>query len=102
MGTGPIQQATHGSDDHPLRIGDIDIACYVLDDGRRVLQQTGLIGALNMSHGGSYSKGGDRLAKFTAQGRLKPFVSKELIERTAEPIRFRTTSGGLAYGYEDT
>ncbi|WP_291204333.1 P63C domain-containing protein [Hyphomonas sp.] len=100
--SGEVKQATHGSEDHPLRIGNIDIACYVLDDGRRVLQQSGLIGALNMSHGGSYSKGGDRLAKFTAQGRLKPFVSSELIDRTAEPIRFRTTSGSLAYGYEAT
>jgi hypothetical protein len=97
-----IQTATHGSEDHPLKIGDVEIPCYVLEDGRRVLQQTGLIGALNMSHGGSYSKGGDRLAKFAAQGRLKPFVSNELIERTAKPIRFRTTSGNLANGYEAT
>lgn len=100
--SGDIKQATHGSDDHPLRIGEVSIPCYVLDDGRRVLQQTGLIGALNMSHGGSYSKGGDRLAKFAAQGRLKPYVSNELLERTAEPIRFRTTAGSLAYGYEAT
>jgi hypothetical protein len=100
--SGEIKQATHGSEDNPLRIGNIEIPCYVLEDGRRVLQQTGLIGALNMSHGGSYSMGGDRLAKFATQGRLKPFVSKELIERTGSPIRFRTPSGGLAYGYEAT
>jgi P63C domain len=100
--SGEIKRATHGSDDHPLRVGNAQIACYVLEDGRRLLQQTGLIGALNMSHGGSYSVGGDRLAKFAAQGRLKPYVSNELIERTARPIRFRTPSGGLAYGYEAT
>ena len=100
--SGEIKQASHGSDDHPLVIGDTKINCYVLEDGRRVLQQTGLISALDMSHGGSYSVGGDRLAKFAAQGRLKPYVSSELIERTAHPIRFRTPSGGLAYGYEAT
>jgi hypothetical protein len=100
--SGEIKQATHGSEDHPLKIGETEILCYVLEDGRRVLQQTGLIGALNMSHGGSYSTGGDRLAKFATQGRLKPFVSKELIERTERPVRFRTTSGSLAYGYEAT
>jgi hypothetical protein len=100
--SGEVKRATHGSDDHPLAIGDTKIACYVLEDGRRVLQQTGLIGALNMSHGGSYSVGGDRLAKFTAQGRLKPYVSNDLLERTANPIRFKTTTGGLAYGYEAT
>jgi hypothetical protein len=100
--SGEVKKATHGSEDHPLKIGDVEIACYVLEDGRRVLQQTGLIGALNMSHGGSYSKGGDRLAKFATQGRLKPYISKELIERTANPIRFRTPKGSLAYGYEAT
>ena len=97
-----IKQATHSSGDHPLKIGEVEIACYVLEDGRRVLQQTGLIGALNMSHGGSYSTGGDRLAKFTTQGRLKLFVSSELIARTEKPIRFRPPGGGSAYGYEAT
>lgn len=100
--SGDIKRATHGSDDHPLIIGDTEIACYVLEDGRRLLQQTSLISALNMSHGGSYSVGGDRLAKFATQGRLKPYVSSGLIERTANPIRFRTTTGSLAYGYEAT
>jgi hypothetical protein len=32
--SGDIKEATHGSDDHPLRIGDIEIPCYVLEDGR--------------------------------------------------------------------
>lgn len=97
-----VLKATHGSEDHPVTIGDMAIPCYVLEDGRRVLQQTGLIGALNMSHGGSYSMGGDRLAKFANQGRLSPYVSKDLIERTAYPIKFRTPKGSLAYGYEAT
>jgi P63C domain len=100
--TEPAIRATHGSEDHPLRIGNVEIPCYVLEDGRRVLQQTGLIRSLNMSHGGSYSVGGDRLAKFAAQGRLKPFVSNDLIERTANPIRFRIPKGSAAYGYEAT
>jgi hypothetical protein len=97
-----VLKATHGSEDHPVKIGDVEIPCYVLEDGRRVLQQTGLIGALNMSHGGSYSMGGDRLAKFANQGRLAPYVSKDLIHRTANPIKFRTPKGSLAYGYEAT
>src|SRR5436305_10980844 len=100
--SGDIKRATHGDEDHPLAIGEIKIPCYVLEDGRRVLQQTGLIQSLNMSHGGSYSMGGDRLAKFTTQGRLSSYVSNELIERTANPVRFRTPKGSLAYGYEAT
>ena len=42
------------------------------------------------------------MAKFATQGRLSGFASNELIERTANPIRFRTPTGGLAYGYEAT
>ena len=98
----PELKATHGSEDHPLRVGEIEIPCYVLEDGRRVLQQTGLLKGLNMSHGGSYSTGGDRLAKFAAQGRLKTFVFNELAARTVEPIKFRTPRGSSAYGYEAT
>ena len=94
--------ATHGSPDRPLRIGNVEIPCFVLEDGRRVLIQTGVINALGMSHGGSYSKGGDRLARFAGQNRLSSFISNDLIERTANPIRFRTARGGLAYGYEAT
>lgn len=100
--SGDIARATHGSDDHPLVIGETSIPCYVLEDGRRVLQQTGLIKSLNMSHGGSYSVGGDRLAKFAAQGRLKPYISNDLLERTASSIKFRTPTRSLAYGYEAT
>lgn len=97
-----LPMATHGSAERPLRIGEIEIPCFVLEDGRRVLIQTGVINALGMSHGGSYSKGGDRLAKFATQGRLSSFISSDLVERTAEPIRFRTARGALAYGYEAT
>src|ERR1700730_11707624 len=71
--TGEIPKATHGSPDSPLRIGDIEIPCYVLADGRRVLVQKSLVVALGMSPGGS-SHGGDRMAKFAGQERLKPFI----------------------------
>jgi hypothetical protein len=48
----PILRATHGSPDHPLRIGDIEIPCYVLEDGTRVLSQRGLQTGIGMSTGG--------------------------------------------------
>ena len=98
----PILRATHGDPDRPLQIGDAQIPCYVLEDGRRVLNQSSLVGALGMSHGGSYSRGGDRLAKFVGQERLKDFASQDLIDRTVTPIKFRTPTGNIAYGYEAT
>src|SRR5579859_6944441 len=42
-----IPIATHGDDEHPLRIPNgaefIEIPCYVLNDGRRVLIQSGML-----------------------------------------------------------
>ncbi|RIK75059.1 MAG: hypothetical protein DCC68_21935 [Planctomycetota bacterium] len=93
---------THGSPDHPLLIGDIQIPCYVLDDGRRVLHQRGMVNAIGMSRGSSGGTGGDRLAKFVSGDRLKDYVSAELREVTGNPLRFRIRSGHLAYGYEAT
>lgn len=94
--------ATHGAQDHPLKIGSLEIPCYVLSDGRRVLHQRGMVKALGMSRGGSSRGGGDRLAYFTAQKALEPFVSNELLSVTREPIKFITPLGNLAYGYEAT
>ena len=96
-----LPQATHGSADRPLKIGQTEIACYVLEDGRRVLSLGGMIRALGMSGGGAGGGEGDRLAKFTDGRRISPFISNELGSRIAKPIRFRAPTGGsLATGYE--
>jgi hypothetical protein len=73
----------------------------VLNDGQRVLAQTGVIGAIGMSHGGAGKQGGDRLAKFTAGKGLSPYINENLRARIESPIRFRSP-GGLSYGYEAT
>jgi hypothetical protein len=92
-------KAIYGSPDRPLKIGDLEIPCYVLDDGRRVITQAGMLFALGMSSGGATKGGGDRLAKFIATKSIKPFVSDSLNERITNPLRFRG-HGGLAYAYE--
>jgi hypothetical protein len=97
---GSILKATYGSPDHPLDLGGIQIPCYVLENEQRVVVQTGMIRALGMSKGGSSHRGGTRLAKFVAGDRFKDFVSKELIEGTQNPIRFVTTTGHVAYGFD--
>lgn len=98
-----IAQATHGSPDHPLRIGDVQLVCYVLEDGRRVLVQGGMLNALDMSQGSASAKsGGDRLAKFISTKALKGRVTPELAKAIREPIRFKTPTGSDANGYEAT
>ena len=97
----PIVKATHGSPDHPLRIGEIEIPCYVLEDGRRVIVQRGMMTALDMKQGTAGRGGGDRLAKFVATRAVSPFVANDLRDVITNPIRFRA-NGSLAYGYEAT
>ncbi|HEY3349395.1 MAG TPA: P63C domain-containing protein [Thermoanaerobaculia bacterium] len=98
-----LPTAQWGSPDRPLRIGEVELPCYVLDDGRRVLIQKGIRSALGMSLGGkSGFKEGDRLARFAAQDTLKPFINTELLERTSNPIKFKYPRGNVAYGYEAT
>lgn len=99
----PVFKATHGSADHPLRIGDLNIPCYVLEDGRRVLSLGGMVKALGMSIGGAGNKEGDRLTSFAAGKAISPFISNDLLSRMKTAIRFRAPSGGtIATGYEAT
>ncbi len=102
-----IKKATHGSADHPLKIGDIEIPAYVLEDGRRVLSLGGMVRALGMSigggGGGTTGRQGDRLYRFATGKNINPFIHNDLISRMENPIRFRAPTGGsIATGYEAT
>lgn len=99
-----VKLATHGSDDHPLKIGDIEIPCYVLEDETRVLSQRGLVlGGLGITYGSRSGGGADRLANFLQGKGISPFVPNELLALIAEPIKFRHSGGGgIAYGYPAT
>ena len=100
---GPVKTATHGSLDHPLRIGDIEIPCYVLEDATRVLSQRGLQTGVGMSSGGSSKIGEQRLAKFFNSLAEKGIDANDLPARIRNPIRFTPPGGGrVSYGYEAT
>jgi hypothetical protein len=93
-------KAIFGSPDRPLHVGEIEIACYVLEDGRRVITQGGTMTALDMKQGTATRGGGDRISNFLNTKALKGFVSEKLREMIT-PIRFRA-HGSWAYGYEAT
>ncbi len=88
-----------GSPDKPIRIADIEVQCYVLDDDRRVIATNGVLDALQMARGGAMVKGMNRLELFAAQNRLKPYVSNSLLARIADPIRFRIGTN-VTHGFE--
>ena len=97
-----LPKATHGSSDHPLRIGDIEIPCYVLEDGTRVISQRGIVLGLGMKFG-SRASGADRLTGFVQGKLISPFVTNELMALIENPIKFtHSGGGGIASGYPAT
>jgi hypothetical protein len=96
-----VPKAICGSPDRPLKIGELEIPCYVLDDGRRVITQGGMISALSMSPGSATKGGGDRIANFLNTKALKPHVPNQLDAVITSPIRFKAHASP-AYGYEAT
>lgn len=93
-----ILKATHGSDKTPLVLGEIEIPCYVLENGQRVLSQAGIIKSLGMS-----STGTDRLGTFLSQERFNTLINNDLTERMSVPIKFSNPNGGPSIiGYEAT
>lgn len=90
-------KAAFGSPDKRLKLGDRELECYVLEDGRRVLSGRGMQEALGLgqAHGGL-------LKDFVSQKAIIPFINSDLAMDLGNPIRFiRPGRGGvLATGYE--
>jgi hypothetical protein len=88
-----------------LSLGGIEIPCSVLEDGTRVLSQTGFVRAIGRKggfRGGRQFESELGLPEFLAASNLKPFITNDLIANS-EPIPFRTfrgkRQGGRAYGF---
>lgn len=96
----PVAQAKYGAPDKPLKIGNTEIPCYVLDDGRRVLVQGGFLEALGRHPKANVRReGGEEPVPAILQGKMiKPFISQEILEKS-RPIKFKLPQGSLASGY---
>lgn len=97
-----LPEAKFGSGESPLVIGSIEIDCYVLDDGRRVLTQESFLTSIGRA---AKAKGGqgvrtaiDKLPPFLAASNLQPFIERE-ISQPIEPIEFITPTGTRVLGY---
>lgn len=97
-----ILQAKYGTPDKPLKIGEFEIQCYVLDNDQRVLVQSGLLKALGMSTGGSQKIGTRKIDEFIQSSTIKPFISNELSGRVSNAIEFKAPNGKSAFAYEAT
>lgn len=90
-----LPKAVYGSIKNPLKIGGTEIPCYVLSDGRRVLVQRGMASAIGIS-----SASGVALSTFSKGKILGKFLSQEVMTALSNPIKFKTTNGVIAHGYE--
>jgi hypothetical protein len=90
-------RAIYSAEENPLIIGDIRIPCYVLDNGKRVLIQRNMAGALGRS-----DTGGNRINDLINLKFLVEFVTPELKQTLENPIIFKGVRGNKSMGYEAT
>jgi hypothetical protein len=99
--------ARFGSPERPLRLTDsIQIPCYVLSDGTRVLTQEGFLSAIGRAgkaKGGQGAKAAvegaaERMPSFLAAANLSSLISDEM-KASTRPVVFTTPSGARAFGY---
>jgi P63C domain len=95
----PPPKALFGAIDKPIRIANIEVPCFVLDNGQRVITMGGMTDTLNIARGGSMKRGMSRLELFVSGKLIKPFVSNDLHERVGNPIKFRI-GRTVAYGFD--
>jgi len=95
-----VPQAICGSPERPLRIGDYELQCYVLEGGTRVLSQAGFLEALGRHRKANVRReGGEEQLPAILQGKaIYPYISKDIIEKS-RPIKFRTPTSVMASGY---
>lgn len=104
---GKLLEAKFGSADRPLKIGAVEIPCYVLEDGRRVIVQRGLFKALGIQQGGPTSPkykeygGAARLMSFMDKQGLIKLISNDIGVLLKSPIVFEVNRTEH-FGYDAT
>lgn len=90
----PLPRATFSGE---REVNGITIFMHNLDDGRRVLSERSFMAAIGMQ--GRGNSNGHRITRILADPVLKHLFSNELLMDIANPIRFMTEQGRIAFGY---
>lgn len=89
-----IKRAICGSPEKLLKIGNVEVECYVLEDRTRVLSGRGMQQAIGL--GGEAKTHGSKLRSFLALDSIRPFVNNDLAMAIENPTRFiRPGKGGI-------
>lgn len=96
QGKGKVHHATH---EGMLAVGDLEIPCAVLEDGTRVLSETGIVNSLGLYRSGavlvrSQGEDGQRLPLFVANKNIVPFIEDDLVELLTTPTWYFPVGGG--------
>lgn len=94
-------RATHSG---VLIIGDIELACDVLQDGRRVLRQKTLGIAMGRKQIGGRQRGQDvsDLPIFLTANNLRPYLEKVIYDGSGSLIHYKGINGQRIQGYDAT
>ena len=94
----PYKVIAHRAD-KPLKIGAIEIPCFVLENEERVLSARAVAQSVRGSRGGN-PVDGDEMPEFAGQKWLRPFIHADLLMAMKSPIPFVAPgSGSVVYGY---
>jgi P63C domain len=98
---GDVPRATH---DGEIELGDLQVECAVLEDGRRVISERAMTRAFGGKRGGSHWKrareGGANLPVYLSAKNFSPFISDDLALALNSPIKYKTASGAIANGLD--
>ena len=81
--------------DGVLRIGDVDLEVYVLEDRRRVISKKAMAKALNLK-----SEGGNAFMRTMTRKGIKSVLATELLYKIENPIAFEGMRGESCDGFE--
>jgi hypothetical protein len=105
--TGAIPTAEFGSENRPLKVGEIELDCFVLNNAQRVISQRGMFRGLAVTRGGPREdmrpdNDGAELPRFATQKWLFPHLSSDLQMALRNPIMFSAPGFHRVLGYPAT
>lgn len=96
-----VLSAEFGSDKTPLKLGGLELPCYVLENGMRVFSGRGIQNAI-----GAKSTSGAWIGRFINSKPIQMNLAAGIFERLSNPIPFKRNNAGgsqsITYGYEAT
>ena len=87
-----LPKATHQG---KMLVGDVELDCYVLEDGRRLIHKRGMARALELK-----SAGGNAFLRSMTRKGIGFAIGQKLVEIIENPIIFKPLTQDSAHGYD--